>query len=150
MNVTLYKNISSPNTLNKSITAIRSTISCSLKDNTDIKTPTIRISKSLISDSTSFNYMYIDIFKRYYYTNQPLECVGGILEISGNIDVLMSHKNEIKNLNALVERQQNFYNLYLSDLQIPNLAYKRVQTLKFPNQPLNIGGTMILAVCGKG
>ena len=79
MNVTLYKNISSPNTLNKSITAIRSAIPCSLKDNTDIKTPTIRISKSLISDPTTFNYMYIDIFKRYYYTNQPLECVGCIL-----------------------------------------------------------------------
>lgn len=150
MNVTLYNNSSNPNVVNKTITAIRNAIPCSLKDDTDLQTPTIRLSKSLISDPTSFNYMYIDIFKRYYYTKQPLECIGGILEIEGNIDVLMSHKDEIKQLNALVERQQNFYNLYLADLQIPNLAYKRVQTLKFPRQPLTSDTTLILAVSGRG
>lgn len=150
MNVTLYNNSSNSNVVNKTITAIRNAIPCSLKDDTDLQTPTIRLSKSLISDPTSFNYMYIDIFKRYYYTKQPLECVGGILEIEGEIDVLMSHKDKIKQLNALVERQQNFYNLYLPNLQIPNLSYKRIQTIKFPAQPLNVAGTMILAVSGKG
>lgn len=151
MQVTLYKNNSNTRVLNKNLTVVKSNINCSLKDDTDLQTPTILLSKSTIPDATSFNYMYIDIFKRYYYTKQPVEQIGGILKIEGNIDVLMSHADEIKQLYALVERQQNFYNLYLSDLQIPNLAYKRVQTLIFPQQPLDaVGGTMILAVCGKG
>lgn len=150
MNVTFYKNSSSKNTVNKSLVQVGSVINGSLKDNTDIATPTLLISKDKISDPTTFNYMYIDIFKRYYYTKQPVEAIGGMLIVEGQIDVLMSHALEIKNLYALVERQEQFYNLYLPDLQLPNVAYKRVQTLKFPMQPLNVDGRLLLAVSGRG
>lgn len=150
MNVSFYKNNSSPNTVNKSISTVKNNLTCSLKEDTDILSPTIRISKSTISDPTTFNYMYLPDFKRYYYVKNTIECIGGIMEIEGTVDVLMSHQTAIKNLYALVERQQNFYNLYLPDLQIPNLAYKRVQTIKFPMQPLTVVGQLILAVTGKG
>lgn len=150
MQVTFYNNKSNNKTVSKNIVRVGSPISASLKDNTDVSTPTLMISKSAISDPTTFNYMYIDIFKRYYYTKQPVEAVGGMWIVEGTIDVLMSHQNEIKALYALVERQENFYNLYMHDLQIPNLAYKRIQTLTFPIQPLQIEGTLILAVSGKG
>lgn len=149
MQVTLYNNQSSPETVSKKITKIKQ-FNCSLKDDTNISEPIIVMSKNQVSDVVSFNYAYLDLFKRYYYLDLPTERLGGMLEIQGHVDVLQSHSTAIKNLNALVERQQNFYNLYLPNLQIPNLSYRRVQTFQFPEQPLNIGGTMILAVCGKG
>lgn len=150
MQITLYKNTSSPETVNKNITRVVSPFACSLKDDTDIAHPVILISKSKVSDVTSFNYCYLDLFKRYYYLELPKEKLGGMLEIQGKVDVLMSHKDAIKNLNAMVERQQNFYNLYLPDLRIPDKAYKRVQTLKFPMQPLETDGILYLAVSGRG
>lgn len=150
MYVTLYNNQSNNNVLNKNIIVVKNNINCSLKDNTDIMTPTIRLSKAVIADATTYNYMFIDIFKRYYYVNDIVECIGGVMEIAGNVDVLMTFQSNIKQLYALVERQQNFYNLYLHDLQIPNYAYKRVQTFKFPMQPLDMDGQLILAVAGKG
>lgn len=150
MKVTLYNNTSSNNTVSKKLTTVRTALTCSLKDNTDMLTPTILLSKSNISGATNFNYMYIDEFKRYYYTKSPVERKGGVLEIEGQVDVLMSHSNAIRNLYALVERQEYFYNLYMPDLKIPNVAYKRVQTIKFPTQPLTLDGTLILAVSGKG
>lgn len=150
MQVTLYKNLSSPETLNKTLNTAVNAFTCSLKDDTDVNNPVILISKSKVSDVVSFNYAYLDLFKRYYYLELPKERLGGMLEIQGHVDVLMSHRNTIKNLNALVERQENFYNLYLPDLKIPNMSYARVQTRLFPQQPLNINGTLLLAVCGKG
>lgn len=149
MQVTLYNNNSAPEIVNKSLETIK-TFSCSLKDDTDIRNPIIVFSKAEISDVTGFNYAYLDLFNRYYYLEIPTLKLGGMVEIQGHVDVLSSHKNAIKNLNAIVERQQNFYNLYLPNLQIPNVAYRRVQTLKFPMQPLDTNGTLYLAVAGRG
>lgn len=146
MNITLYNTKSPNNTVNKTLTNAYN-ITVQLKTPTNVLKPTIILGGVNI---TGYNYCYIPDFGRYYYISDMATEYANINERTLEVDSLMSWGSGIKGLFAIVERQQNFYNLYLPDLQFPNLAYKRVQTFTFPQQPLNIDGTLLLAVCGKG
>lgn len=146
MTITFYKTTSPKQQVNKSLTNATNL-------NVQLKTPTDMLKPIIILggvDLTSYNYCYIPDFNRYYYISNATTEYNNISGRECSVDVLMSHSNEIKQLNAIVERQQNFYNLYLPDLRIPNYAYKRTQTIVFPNQPFAIEGAMILAVSGRG
>lgn len=143
---TFYNTKSSPETVNKVLTDSRQ-LSIELKAPTDVLSPVIVLGGV---DITGYNYCYIPAFKRYYYIDEMETDYGNITGRKCSVDVLMTYKSQIKQLNAIVERQQNYYNLYLNDLQIPDYAYKRIQTKQFPQQPLNVAGTMLLAVMGKG
>lgn len=118
-----------------------------LKAPTDVLKPVIIVGSV---DVANYNYCYIPDFKRYYYISDITTDYGNISGRECQVDPLMSYSSQIKALNAIVERQQNFYNLYLPNLQISDMSYSRVQTRLFPQQPLNVNGTLLLAVCGKG
>lgn len=146
MTITFYNTTSSRETLNKTLTNAQD-INIDLKDPTNVLHPTLLLGNINI---TGWNYCYIAEFKRYYYIADMDTYYNGMTTRELTVDPLMSHQSEILNLTALIERQENFYNLYLPDLQIPNYAYRRVQTKLFPMQPLNVNPTIILATTGMG
>lgn len=146
--VNLMINQSDTRDVNKTLATYKMGINCNLKSSTELINPTIYLSKDVGIELDAFNYVYIPDFSRYYYVQNSSKELGGVIQIDCHVDVLMSHKDAIGNLTAIVERQEKNYNLYLSPLDIPNFAYRRIQTKQFPNQPLNVSGTTILLTSG--
>lgn len=146
MNITLYNTVSPRNQVKKVLTNAQN-VTINVKPSQDVLHPTLILQGINI---TGYNYCYIGDWKRYYYIEEMQSGSNNVNERTLTVDVLMSYADEITKSYALVARQEKYYNVYLPDLRIPDYAYKRVQTKEFPLQPLHVGGTMILAVMGKG
>lgn len=105
MSIFLYQNKSPENQVNKSLTngiELKGT----LRENCNIINPILIIQNDDMS-ILNYNYIYIPLFKRYYYINTISTIVNKLYQIECKIDVLMSFKNDIKNLECVVVRQSN-------------------------------------------
>lgn len=111
MIVRLYNNSSAPNYVSKSITLVEE-ITGTLREPTSIVNPTITIERS---SPVGFNYAQIPDFGRYYYVTGVSSEAYGLVAISLQCDVLMTYADAIRNMNAIVKRQENQFNLYLDD-----------------------------------
>ena len=105
MSIFLYQNESAQNVVNKTLTNALE-LKGTLRESCDILNPSIMIENK---DNTIFNYNYVYIpdFKRYYYINDFKNIINGLYQVNLKVDVLMSFKNDIKNLNCVVIRQAN-------------------------------------------
>ena len=117
MNITLYKNKSANNVINKKLVSEKNLgNSCIMGDNTSVTSPTVIIggitSLDIISD---YNYAYIPQCHRYYYINDIIALSGGRVKLLLTVDVLMSFKTDILNSTQLVIRQKNQGKMYLAD-----------------------------------
>lgn len=131
--------------VNKTV-SISKQVDCNLKGNVDILNPTLIVKDVSIG---SCNYMQIpDFSNRYYYIDSMVTRNNGVLEISGRVDVLMSHKTEILALGGIVARQENLYNGELKDSDYTALNYKRIQTKAFSHS-FNTNKIVLIAA-GKG
>lgn len=128
MNITFYNNKSDVRKLSKSISSLGS-VDAKLKDNCSLLRPTIIVKRASLSQYASCNYMYIPAFKRYYFA-EIRALVGDRVEIDGNVDVLMSYSNAIRALNVTVLRQENMFNDYFIDNQLPIRQTKTIQFAK--------------------
>lgn len=116
MNIIFYKNSAEQNRMDKTdyIEEVLS-IEGTLRDNTSIVNPTIIVQTSGL---ISANYAYIEEFNRYYFINDIVAINLFLYEISMTCDVLMTYKNEIKNLSAIVSRNENIYNTNIEDKRL--------------------------------
>lgn len=129
MIITLYRNISAPNVVRKRLVLV-DTIEGVLHEPSSIIAPTIIIERNT---PTGFNYINIPAFNRYYYVTGISSMGNSLVAVTMKVDVLMSFSNEIGELNAIVRRQENNYNLYLDDgifKAYQNPLYKQIA---FPN-----------------
>ena len=105
MSIFLYQNKSPENQVTKSlINGIE--LKGTLRENCNIINPILTIQNDDMS-ILNYNYIYIPLFKRYYYINNISTIVNKLYQIECKIDVLMSFKNDIKNLECVVVRQAN-------------------------------------------
>lgn len=145
MTVNFMVNSSPEIYVNKSV-SISKQVDCNLKGEVDILHPTLIVKDVAIGNC---NYMQIpDFSNRYYYIDSMITHNSGVIEISGRVDVLMSHKTEILALGGIVARQENIYNLELKDTDYTALNYRRVQTRIFSKK--FDSNNLILIVAGKG
>lgn len=128
LTVKFYKNLSDKRVASKSLTEIASK-SCELKGDCSITSPVL-IVRGDASTYAECNYMYIESFKRYYFATVTA-LPGGLLEIRGECDVLSSAWPYIKDLNGIIERQQELFNLYLNDGTFKAYANDQVVTKEF-------------------
>lgn len=128
LTVNLMVNSSPVEKIGKSLSSSLS-FACSLKDNTSVLNPVIIIKSS--DNIYNFNYMYIQELNRYYFINDIISVNNNIWEIHGHVDVLETYKESILNLNAVIKRQRDLYNLYLNDPDFMTYNYDKLQTLKF-------------------
>lgn len=142
MNVTFYSNRSDEKKVGKSLSLIKS-VPCRIKENTSMSSPTIILHKDSLPNWNSVNYMYIDTFSRYYFVEpSAIKAVtGGEVEVGGRIDPLQSNLGSILNITCLVLRQENKYNKYYQDSELPirsqkTYVYKKVGEL--PSAKTNI------------
>ena len=96
---------------------------------------------------TRINYCYIPEFNRYYFIKGMRVMRENLWEIALHVDVLMSYKDFIKELPAVVSRNENSGNM-LEDPKVVSYADSLVSTVKFPNSLP--APTYILAAIGKG
>lgn len=94
------------------------------------------------------NYFSIPIFNRYYFLVNIIVLETGLYELHGHVDVLMSHRKEIRNQVAVIKRQEtaSAYNLYVNDNSLKAYQDPYVITKSFP-RGFN-GFRYILAVAG--
>jgi len=118
MDITFYKTKSETNKINKTLSDAL-TITGSIKDNTNIVSPTIKVQYN--ANLLTSNYCYIPVFNRYYFVNS-VEIDGDILVIALSCDVLMSFKNDILGSKVRVIRSSSSKIKYLPDSLITQTA----------------------------
>lgn len=144
MFINLYRNTSPPNYVNKSITEVIS-LEGTLREPTSIIDPVVIVERD---SPMGFNYVHIPIFNRYYFVTGISSEVSNLIAIAMHVDVLMTYKDEIMQMNAIIKRQENQYNLFLDDGIFKAYQNTKHKVIKFP-----IGFTQfsyILALAGNG
>lgn len=131
MNIILQKNSSEKNKMDKTLTTIYD-IEGTLKDTTSIIDPVIMFDGDL-TDSVNMNYMTIPIFNRSYFITNIKSIRNGLFEISGHVDVLTTYKSQIRGCQAIVEKQERKWNLYLNDGSLRVYQNPEVTTKTFPS-----------------
>ena len=133
MNVILYNNKSDKRQLVKNITEIK-TISATAKGDINIISPTLIIHNF----TTDFNYCYISDFDRYYFVKSITLLTGQRIQIDLSVDVLMTYKEEIKNLTVNVLRYENIEPTFLTDSRIPLFSDTLQKVIEFPKNIFNL------------
>ena len=146
MVITLYRNNSERNCVNKTLTNPR-ILNGTLRQETSIKTPVITIAGN---DNTPFyNYAYIEEFSRYYFITDIKSVRNGIWEISFLCDVLMSFKNDILNSYAIVDHTtEHDTSDYLSSDIWTTLVKDKTDIINFSGSSLLDSGEYILITAG--
>lgn len=136
----LYQNTAEPNRVNKTDYLTEVT-----QLNGDLRDECSLISPSIVFESPTylqFNYAYIPAFGRYYF-------VLGIDSVNKNLwrmrlycDVLMSYRDKIWTLDAVIDRQENEFNSMLNDPNVPAQLNKSREVFEMPSlDTVNGGGT---------
>lgn len=132
MEIIFYNNESDRKVLDKKIKKLISVQNVKFVDETNICRPKLLISRTFFDERfRNINYLYIDNLKRYYYINN-MNFVGSMVEIICEVDVLMSYKTEIRNLNCTVKRNENIKNGYLNDDNYNVYSYENIVCKAFP------------------
>lgn len=127
--IILGRNTSPTHQINKQVTHV-ATLTGTFRDSVDILSPVVRIE---YSNPVGFDYVYISDFGRYYYVEDITIVRTGILDLHLSIDVLESHKAAILANTAILDKQENKYNLYLNDDSIKMRQDPLVTCKVFPN-----------------
>lgn len=133
------------NNLVKEFTTINE-VNANLKKDTSIINPVFEISYTELSNLKNINYCYVADFGRYYYVDNIDMGVGGIMFVNCSVDVLMSFKDSIKNIEGTVKRAENLSNGYIIDDNYKSLAYSNIVTKRFPHAMEN--DTFVLMTVG--
>lgn len=150
MKVIFFKNLSDNKTCVKELTdpvekdIIIKTVPM---EGIDIMDPVfiIKMDKSLYK----YNYCYIEDFGKYYYFNTPKVVNNNLLRVNMHVDVLQTYWEEFKGNNAIVDRAENVFNLYLQDGKLPVEQKTIIRRYVTKETPFD-GTSMILLCTGPG
>lgn len=147
MTITFYRNLSESNFIDKDLVEVTS-LPGTLKESVSVIDPTFIIEGG--SNIINCNYLYVDDFQRFYFINDIVSIRQNLWSISCHVDVLMTYKNQIRSQSALIARQENLYNLYLSDDKLQVNAQRVYSVKAFPNRVLagSSGSSFILTIAG--
>lgn len=142
--IVLYNYTTSPNTVGKGAVIVER-LSGTFRNPVSITEPLITVERS---SPVGFNYVYIEEFDRFYYVKGVSADLHGLITISCTVDTLETNANAIKQMAAIIRRQENKFNLYLDDG-----IFKAYQNTKHKIIKLPYGFTeysYILALAGNG
>ena len=136
-NVDFYFNKSENNRLDKDLESVNiSTQQCVFKAGSSILTPTLQLQYSNDSSASRFfkcNYVKLSSpINRYYYVDDIIVVANKLVEIRCHVDVLMTYKDAIRANTAIIQRQENQWNLYLNDGTFKIYQNPVVLTREFP------------------
>lgn len=144
MTIVLYNNTSPANYVNKEITQVES-LTGYLREASSVTDPTFVIERS---SPVGFNYVHIPEFGRYYFVTGISSDTTNLVAVSCHVDVLMTYKAAIAEMQAVIRRQEFSYNLMLDDNIFKAYSNPKFKLKKFPNSFNDF--SYILAVAGNG
>ena len=145
MDVIFYYNMSDDRTISKNI-ILGETCQGTLRDSCSIMNPSIIFEKQAV---LRYNYAYIPAFERYYTIVNRESYRTNLWDVTFKVDVLMSFRNDIMNLNVIVDKQTSpiIGNEFIDDgsLVTENVMFQKIYN--FP-QGFNDTGEYILITAG--
>lgn len=138
MDIIFYKTASENIQLEKVLTD-ETTLTGTLHESNKILSPQF----SVTTDVRQFNYCYIPQFNRYYFITGVTVNKKNFFIVNCEVDVLQTYANGIKNLTAIIERQENSGNDYYDNGNFVNEVKKERTRHSFEN-PFSDGGEFIL------
>ena len=146
MDIVLYNNSSEIFKINKSISMVKE-VTGVFKEDAPVETIDAIISYD--ANILSANYAYVPKFHRYY--SVKLETMpGGRIHIIGTVDVLMSFKDQIYELQVILDStEKTGKNLYLPHESWVRNCKDKTDIINFPNALLT-NGEFILITAGGG
>lgn len=147
MTIRLYRNLSERNFVDKTLEEL-GVIEGTLREATSIIDPSFTIDSG--SGILAVNYIYVEEFARYYFVNNIISTRNLLWELVCHVDVLSTYKNQIRNLSAIVARQEKVYNLYLDDDKFLVDSKRMYYTKAFPGRAPEgkSGNSFILSLAG--
>lgn len=146
MVIDLYINSSENNRVNK-VLSDKFEMSGTLRGETNVVNPEILIEHT---NPTGYNYAYIPEFNRYYFINEFTSVRNGLWRVRLAVDVLETYKTQIKQIPAIIDKQQNKgnSNLYLNDgsYVIDSRSYNTI--LNFSGGFNNVGEFILITAGG--
>lgn len=114
-----YTNTAENNRVDKS-NFLTSTITLNgvLRESCSIMAPSFNIEVKNVSSVLNSNYVYIPVFRRYYFITDITSLYKNIWRVSCSCDVLMSFKDSIYQLEGIIARNENDYNNMIADSEI--------------------------------
>lgn len=147
MNIVLYKTLSERERLNKTLTNDL-TLTGTLRNESSVINPSFIIENANVSE---YNYCYIQEFGRYYFINNITSIRYNLWKIDCSVDVLMSFKQQILDLDVIVsdlsygERDESTYVL---GSQWATTVKTKTDVLVFPNGLLETGEYILITSGG--
>ena len=131
MNIVLYSNASEINAVDKNLTEL-TTLAGTLREQSSIIDPIITIS-NIDEYIGSMNYAYIPEFNRYYFITNVESVRNNLWKVSFHVDVLFTYRDAIRANSAIIERNENEYDLKLNDGLFRTQQNPRIAQFPFPN-----------------
>ena len=145
MDIVLYVCSSERQAINKTIGSA-ATLTGSLRGESSVISPSFLIEHS---NPSGFNYCYISDFGRYYFITNITSVRTGIWRIDCAVDVLMSFKTQILNLNVIVSENSGFdAERYFSGEPWKTLVKTKTDVYMFPNGLLDVGEYILITSGG--
>ena len=140
----LYDTQSPSNKINKSLTS-KGVLQINLKNRPkDFNDLDIDYTGSLEFD---FNYAHLVEYNLYFFAKMLPSNIGNnhnILHLE--LDPLMTYKSQILNLDCIIKRNSNKYNLYVEDEELQTLKKTQIQTKAFNHTFIPYSSTVITLV----
>lgn len=144
MNITLYTNKSENNAMYKSLTELV-TLTGTLREESSIIDPVITFT-GIGSYISKANYAYIEQFHRYYFITDIESVNNNLWRLTFHVDPLYTFRSQIKSNYAIIERNQNHYDLKLNDGLFQTQQNPRIAQFSFPSGFTN--WDFVLAIAG--
>ena len=137
MTIKLYKYHGDNRKIEKPIELVQTINNATIVESMDIINPVIILEVGqTFASVVSFNYIYIQDLKRYYYVNNIEIMSNGYIKIQCHVDVLKTYSKDILGSTQYVKRQQHKCTVQLADSEY-NIKSNRNLTIK------NFGDTII-------
>lgn len=137
MNITFFSGSPDKRKPTKDLTALGSPVLCAPYNDFSIEHPSFIISNTPPVTASMF---YIDDLQRYYIITDITYTSGGRTIISGDVDVLYTYWDTIKNSEVTVTRNENTRNNDIIDTSISLKSEKQI-VLKAFGEPLQTNET---------
>ena len=147
MDIILYKTQSERERINKTLSDSL-TLTGTLRGESSVINPSFIIQYENLS---SYNYCYISDFGRYYFINNITSIRNGLWKIDCSVDVLMSYKQAILNLNVIVSdvsSGENPDSVYITGEQWVSMVKTKTDVLVFPSGLLDDGEYILITSGG--
>ena len=131
MTVKLYQNKSEFNVVDKDLTEL-ATLTGTLREQSSVVDPAINFS-GLTQYIDTANYAYISEFGRYYFITDIQYVRNNLWLLTMHVDVLYTYASQIRNNSAIIERNENEYDLKLNDGLFRTQQNPRIAQYPFPS-----------------